>query len=270
MSTHSGRLIVGGSLLTNPSIIAVSGKGGAGKTIITALIAMILKNVSGLRLLLIDGDPSTSHLARILGLRVERTLEDVRKNVIKVASEGDEEEKREMVKSLDYHLLEALVEDKGFNLLALGTPESPGCFCPANTLLRDAIETLSKNFDITLVDCEAGLEQINRKVIRSVKKLLIVTDPTLRGLQTADAIRKTAYKYTHHQETGLIINRIRSQDEALKIKRRAEEIQLNVLGTVPEDENITELDALGKPITEIPSSAPSLKAVKKICERIKF
>ncbi len=255
--------------MTDSSIIAVAGKGGAGKTVITALMAIVLKNVPRLRLLLIDGDPSTSHLARILGLRVERTLEDLRKNVIKVASEGDEDEKGEIVDSLDYYLLEALVEDKGFNLLAMGTPDSPGCFCPANTLLRDAIETLSKNFDVTLVDCEAGLEQINRKVVRSVKTLLIVTDPTLRGLQTANAIRETAAKYTHHRETGLIINRVRSPDEIVEIKRRAEELQLKVLGTVPEDENITKLDTLGKPITEIPSSAPSLKAVKKIFEKLK-
>ncbi len=254
--------------MANSFIIAVAGKGGAGKTVIAALMAMVLKDVSGLRLLLIDGDPSTSHLARILGLKVERTLEDLRKNVIKVAGEEDEEEKEEMVKTLDYYLLEALVEDKGFNLLAMGTPEGPGCFCPANTLLRDAIETLSKNFDITIVDCEAGLEQINRKVVRSVNKLLVVTDPTLRGLQTADAIRETAYKYTHYQEMGLIINRVRSQGEARKIIKRAEEISLRVLGTVPEDENITKLDTLGKPITELPSSAPSLKAVKKICEKL--
>ncbi|MGQ9720742.1 MAG: ATP-binding protein [Candidatus Jordarchaeum sp.] len=255
--------------MSSTRIIAVSGKGGAGKTVITALMAIVLREVPRLRLLLIDGDPSMSHLARILGLRVERTLEDLRGDVIKVASEGDEEEKGEMVKSLDYYLFEALVEDKGFNLLAMGTPDSPGCFCPANTLLRDAIETLSKNFDMTVVDCEAGLEQINRKVVRSVNRLLIVTDPTLRGLQTADAIRKTADRYTHYQEMGLIINRIRSPAEASKIIKEAATLQLKVLGTVPEDENISKLDTLGKPITEITSDAPSLKAVRKICESLK-
>lgn len=255
--------------MSSTRIIAVSGKGGAGKTVITALMAIVLREVPRLRLLLIDGDPSMSHLARILGLRVERTLEDLRRDVIKVASEGDEEEKGEMVKSLDYYLFEALVEDKGFNLLAMGTPDSPGCFCPANTLLREAIETLSKNFDMTVVDCEAGLEQINRKVVRSVNRLLIVTDPTLRGLQTADAIRKTADRYTHYQEMGLIINRIRSPAEASEIIKEAATLQLKVLGAVPEDENISKLDSLGKPITEIPSDAPSLKAVRKICESLK-
>ncbi len=251
-------------------IIAVSGKGGAGKTVITALLAIVLKEIPELRLLLIDGDPSMSHLARILGLRVDRTLEDVREDIIRAAGEGNEEIRAETVKSLDYYLLEALVEDKGFNLLAIGTPVSPGCFCPANTLLKDAIEALSKNFDITVVDCEAGLEQINRKVFRSVSSLLIVTDPTMRGLQTAEAIRKTAQRYTNCNEVGLVINRVRSPDEERGIKEKAKELGLKVLGVVPEDENISKLDTLGKPITELLSKAPSLEAVKGIYKKLSF
>ncbi len=245
-------------------IIAVSGKGGTGKTLITALLALIFKETPELRFLLIDGDPSMSHLARILGLRVERTLEDIREDIIRVAGEGDEETRVETVKSLDYYLLEALVEEKGFNLLAIGTPVSPGCFCPANTLLRDAIETLSKNFDYTLVDCEAGLEQINRKVVRSVSSLLIVTDPTLRGLQTAEAIRKTAKRYTHCEEMGLVINRVRNPEEEIEIKNEAEKLGFKLLGIIPEDEKISKLDNLGKPITELPVEAPSLEAVREI------
>jgi len=249
-------------------IVAVSGKGGVGKTVITALMAIVLKEASGVRMLLIDGDPSMSHLARILGLGVERTLEDVREDIIRAAGESDEEAREEVVRSLDYYLLETLVEEKGFNLLAIGTPVSPGCFCPANTLLRDAIESLSKNFDVTIVDCEAGLEQINRRVVRAVDKLLIVTDPTRRGLQTAEAIRKTAKKYTHCREMGLVINRIRKRDEEKWIREQAETMGFSVLGVVPEDENISKLDALGKPITDVPSGAPSLEAVKRIVNNI--
>ncbi|MFB0562468.1 MAG: AAA family ATPase [Candidatus Lokiarchaeia archaeon] len=252
--------------MKNARIIAVSGKGGVGKTVITALMAMVLKESTGLHLLLIDGDPSVSHLARILGLRVDKTLEDIREEIIRVADEGDEEARAETVRSLDYYLLETLVEDKGFNLLSIGTPVSPGCFCPANTLLRDAIESLSKNFDVTLVDCEAGLEQINRKVVRSVSSLLIVTDPTLRGLQTAEAIRKTAKRYTNCKEMGLVVNRVRSPDEESGIKDEAEKLGFKVLGVVPEDENISRLDTLGKPITEIPSEAPSLAAIRGIAK----
>nr|MDO8082194.1 AAA family ATPase [Candidatus Freyarchaeota archaeon] len=256
--------------MRNSHIIALSGKGGAGKTVITALMAIVLREIPGLHVLLIDGDPSMSHLARILGLRVERTLEDVREDIIRVADKGSEEERAERVRSLDYYLLEALVEEKGFNLLAIGTPVSPGCFCPANTLLRDAIESLSKNFDVTLVDCEAGLEQINRKVIRSVNSLLIVADPTLRGLQTAEVIRKTAEKYTHCSETGLVINRVRSPHEERGIREKAEKLELRVLGVVPEDENISELDTLGKPITEISSEASSLESVRGIINNLKL
>ena len=247
-------------------IIAVCGKGGTGKTIITALLAKVISRTKKYRLFLIDADPAMAHLARILGLQVGKTLEDIRNEIIETAGRRIKDEEEEMVRTLDYRMFEALVEGNEFSLLAMGRPEGPGCFCPANVLLRKSIETLSKHFDIVLIDCEAGLEHINRKAIRTIDTLIMVTDPTIRGVQTAEAISKASYKFTHSKLTGLVINRVK--DHAESIQDYAKKVGLKVVGLIPEDPYITNLDISGGTLKDLPEDAQIFKAVEKILKNI--
>ena len=171
-----------------------------------------------------------------------------------------------MANKLDYMTLEALTETEDFALLAMGRTETLGCFCPVNDVLRATIETLSKSFDTIVIDGEAGLEQINRQVMRAVNTLIIVTDPTSRGLETASMIRRMVLEdeVLHCERMGLVFNRVQGNEELLT--NSAEEIGLQIFGFIPQDQTITHHDLLGKPITELPGTSPGLAAVREVVQ----
>ena len=247
--------------------IAICGKGGVGKTAFTVLLTKVLVGSNG-KLLVVDADPVVG-LPQALGVSVAKTMGDVSEEIIRAARTGGKKEKIEVVSMLDYMILEALVELDGFALLAMGKREGPGCFCPVNDLLRDAIESLSGSFDIILIDSEAGVEQINRRVIRKVDKPLIVTDATIRGIQTAALINEVAHKRKAKGDTrmGLVINRVREGQEE-QLRQAAEQAGLEIVGFIPEDENITQYDLAGKPLYNLEDNSPSVVAVRKIAKKL--
>src|SRR5512137_870583 len=171
-------------------LVAVCGKGGTGKTAFTAMMTRaFLESHQAGKLLLIDADPALG-LPNALGVKVKRTMGQIREDIINTARSGDQSEKTQIADRLDYMILEALIETDRFALLAMGRTETLGCFCPVNDLLRGAIESLSRNFNTIIIDGEAGVEQINRQVVRNVETLIVISDATTRGLQTASLIKK--------------------------------------------------------------------------------
>ncbi len=245
-------------------LVAVCGKGGTGKTALTAMMTRVLLDSSNSgKLLLIDADPAMG-LPIALGIKVKRTMGQVREEIIKTARGSDKEKKTKLASMLDYMVLEALYETDSFSLLAMGRTETLGCFCPVNNLLRDAIETLSSNFDTIVIDGEAGVEQINRQVMRRVDTLIIVSDATSRGIQTAALLKKMAQddQVIQCEKAGLVFNRVQGNEELLK--QAAQEIGLDVFGYIPQDENIAYHDLVGKSILELPATSPGLAAVRHI------
>jgi CO dehydrogenase maturation factor len=240
-------------------IIAVTGKGGTGKTALTTLITKVLIQHQK-KLLVIDADPAMG-LANVLGIQAARTLEDLRLEIIKVGGRGIEDEKQDLIQSLDYKIMELLIEKSGFTALIMGQPRTAGCFCPANTLLRDAIAPLTKAFTVLLMDCEAGLEQINRKVVQTINLLLIVSDPTVRGLETAAAIQKMAKKFTQASKIGLILNKVSNQAILDTMRKKT---ALDIIGTIPFDPQIAEFDLIGRTLLDLPTNSESVKAVEQI------
>ena len=249
-------------------MIAVAGKGGTGKTIFTAILTKLLIKDKRLKILVIDADPAMG-LRSALGVEVNKTIGQIREEIIKSAR-SKRGEKNWVTRMLDYEVLNALGEGDGFGLLVMGRQESAGCFCPANALLKDAIQSLSKSFDIVLIDCEAGLEQINREVIKPVGTLVIITDLTMRGMQTAAAIKRSAQKFTEAERMGLVMNRVkRGEEKSVQNLARYTGLEgLEILGTIPEDKNVTVWDLLGKPIIDLPDTSPSVKAVQQIMGNI--
>ena len=255
------------SVSPSKRLVAVCGKGGTGKTVLTAMMTRVLvESGNAPKLLLIDADPAMG-LPNALGVNVRRTMGQIREEIITTARRGKKEEKIQLADMLDYMVLEALNEMDGFALLAMGRTETLGCFCPVNDLLRGAIETLSQSFDFILIDGEAGLEQINRQVMRHVDTLIIVTDATSRGLQTAAQIKKLAQsdRVIKCGRMGLVFNRVQGNEELLR--QSAQEMGLEVLGYIPQDENIVYHDLVGKPIIELPATSPALAAVHSIVEK---
>lgn len=249
-------------------VIALAGKGGVGKTAVTVMMIKILMEIRrNSKVLLIDGDPAMG-LPAALGVEVSRTIGQAREAIINSARGDNKQGRAQIADMLDFLILDALAEMEGFSLLEMGQTETLGCFCPVNDLLSAAIEPISRSFDVVLIDCEAGLEQINRKVVRTVDNLVIVTDATLRGVQTAALIKKTTDEHNilPYGEIGLVLNKVR--EEAKTIIHAAEKIGLKILGSIPEDENIARYDLVGKPLTELPTSSPGLIATKRILEAI--
>jgi len=252
-------------LKKTPLIIAIAGKGGVGKTIITTLIAKAISTSYEFKLLLIDADPTHPHLSKMVKLVPEESLEKIRADLIDNTI-SKKENIQEIAESIDFKVYNAIKESKDFSLFSIGQPEGPGCFCPSNALLRKVIESISRDFDIVLIDCEAGLEQINRMVIKSVDYVIVVTDISLRSVETAYSIRQSAKKFTNYRKIGVIINRVKGDIE--KITDKLKEYDLAVIASISEDEILTEFDLEGKPIIDIPDQSASYQVIKENIHRI--
>jgi len=252
---------------TENKLIAVCGKGGSGKT---ALVAMLTKHIlrkDRARLLVIDADP-TMNLPATLGVEVKKTVTEIREKIIEEARSAGRQEKELIARSLDYMLFEALIEADKFTLLVMGRPDSVGCYCPVNALLRDGIETLAKDFDTILIDGEAGVEQISRQVMRSVDTPIIVSDISARGLKTAAMIRDViaSQKIIKYKKLGLVLNRVRG-DEAI-LREYVDRTGLDLFGWIPEDENITRFDMESRPLLELPDDSPAFQAAGEVLASI--
>jgi len=213
-------------------VIAVTGKGGTGKTMLSALMVRLLGRETGAKVLAIDADSSIS-LPYALGMAVGKTLSETRTEITEdpTARKG----------AMDRHV---------------------------RALLRYGIQSLSDEFDVTVVDGEAGPEQINRRALESIDTLVILTDTSIRGFQTASVIQGIAGVRTGARlgQKGLVINRLKENSQP--VDERARELGLEVFGHIPEDENITEYDAAGKPMVDLPDTSPSVEAVRGILKRM--
>ncbi len=255
-----------GKVLRNtPLSIAVVGKGGVGKTIITTLLAKVISQQFNYKLLLIDADPAHPHLSNMVKLVPKKSLEAIRTDIIESTLKKEKTPKK-LAENVDFKVYNSMAESKDFCLFSIGQPEGPGCFCPSNTLLKKVIESISQDFDIVLIDCEAGLEQINRLVLESVDFILIVTDISLRSVETANSIKKSAKKFTKYKKLGIIINKVKGNIDL--ILEKLNQLNLPLIGKLPEDETIIKQDLEGKPIIDIPEDAPSLRAVKDLVKKI--
>ncbi|MHA2035949.1 MAG: AAA family ATPase, partial [Promethearchaeota archaeon] len=216
-------------LSKKPLIVAVVGKGGVGKTIVTTLLAKTLSQNYDFKILLIDADPTHPHLSNMVNLIPQVSLEMIRIDVINKTLDK-EKSIRELAENIDFEVYNAIVEGKDFSLISIGQPEDPGCFCPSNTLLRKVIESISKDYDIILIDCEAGLEQINRMVIESVDILLIVVDLSIRSVETANTLRKSAKKFTNYKKLGIVLNKVKG--DIIYIANKLKELELPLLAKI--------------------------------------
>ncbi len=247
-------------------LYAICGKGGSGKTALAALMTKYFLQHARGKLLLIDADP-TMCLPATLGVQAKLTVNDIRERIIREARSAGAKEKQSLARSLDYMLFEALLEADRFSLLVMGRPDSLGCYCPVNDLLREGIKTLAKHFDTILIDGEAGVEQISRQVIRSVDVPVIVSDISARGLRTAALIKQIIenHRIIEYKKMGLALNRVRPQDDAAALARGA---GLDLFGAVPQDENITAFDMQSRPLLHLPDDSPAFVAVADMLQKM--
>ncbi len=252
--------------------IAVAGKGGTGKTMVAALLIQhLIEHHSG-SILAIDADPSTN-LHLVLGVPLEETIGDIREETLQETYRGG----LGGISKHDYlevRINRALVESKGFDLLAMGRPEGPGCYCAANHMLRFCIDRLAKSYDYVVIDNEAGLEHLSRRTTRDVDLLLIISDPTMRGLIAAlrvvDLIRELDTRASHIR---LIVNRVPVDGDgqptlAPQLEALIKEKGLELAGLIPEDSAVADYDTLGKPLIYLPLQTLIRSAMKEIIESL--
>lgn len=243
-------------------VIAVAGKGGTGKTTIAGLIIRYLEEKKAGSILAVDADPS-SNLNLVLGMEVKDTVGQVREAGRKRPAGLS------LPDYLDLAINLALVEGEGkIDLLTMGRPEGKGCYCSANNILRECLKRLSSSYDWTVIDNEAGLEHISRQTNRDVDFLFIISDPTLRGIITAERIKDLIGELENKvHKTYLIVNQSRGElPEGLT--KRIEEKGLNLIGLLPLDERVSEYDLLGKPLFGIPSDSVIYKELKEILDKV--
>lgn len=243
--------------------IAIAGKGGTGKTTIAALLIKLLTEKGAV--LAIDGDPS-ANLYMALGLPPAETVGAVREEMVdrRVAE-------RIGIPRPDYLALrvqEVLVESQGVDLLAMGRPEGPGCYCAANNWLRDSIDRLAGNYDYVVIDCEAGMEHISRQTARDVDILLLASDPTIRGISAAGRMKELIGELrTHVDQIALVVNRV-SDSLPPEIAQAIKEAELELIAVLPEDPGMMMLEVRGAPLTELPAESPLRKGVLALAGKL--
>jgi len=250
------------------NIIAVAGKGGTGKTVIASLLLKFLAENGMGRVLAIDADPATC-LPSTLGVKVKRTIGDVREEIASPSGVFfSEHMPTDML--IEYKIEEIMVNTPRFSVLAMGRSEGPGCYCLINDMLRHFIDKLSSRFPTILIDCEAGLEHLSRRTTRDVDTMLVISDPTKRGIDTALAIKNLAEKLQiNFRHIYLVLNKVTEDEEVRSfLDEMVKSSGLMHIGTVPEDENIRAYDLVGKPIIELPDDSKAVVAVKEIFEKI--
>ena len=256
--------------------IALAGKGGVGKTTIAGmLIKYLVQNKPG-PVLAIDADPS-SNLNMVLGLDLDWTVGDIREDMLAQV-------KRSIVGGgaamgslpggiskhdyLDLKIRSSLAEGEAFDLIAMGRSEGTGCYCAVNHNLREVIDSISKNYRYIVIDNEAGMEHLSRRTTRDVQHLLIVSDPTQRGIVAAERIASFRNELDIQIEHAyLIINRLSGSFSPL-LQSEINKLDIPLLGTVSTDEELSSFEFSGTPLVELGNESPVFQAVAGMMDAI--
>lgn len=257
--------------------IALAGKGGTGKTTIAAMVIKYLTQTQSGAVLAIDADPS-SNLNMVLGLELEWTVGDIREDMLaqvkqSLAAGGAAMgslpggiNKRDY---LDYEIRSSLAEGDHVDLIAMGRSEGPGCYCAVNHNLREVIDSLSKNYRYVVIDNEAGMEHLSRRTTRDVQHLLIVSDPTQRGIVAAERIAALRHELDINIEQAyLILNGLTGDRIPAPLQARIDALDIPLLGVVPHSEELAEFEFSGRPLVEMGDESPVYQAVAEMMRQI--
>ena len=278
-------------------ILALVGKGGVGKTTIcSAFVRSLSEKYPEARILAIDADPAVG-LSTALGVTPGVTLDDLRRAIIEKAASGAGKEAIELLGEVRFRIFDALTETERFAFLAIGRPEGAGCYCAVNAYLKEVIEMISRDFDFVVIDGEAGIEQVNRRVMEKVTHLFFVTDGSKKGVQVVNSIHHVADELVAYDKCGVIVNRVDDPEviRALTEGNPAEDpvpgkdpaedpmpgkdpaenpvpgkdlAGMEILGVIPSDPEHAKNDVLGKSIFELSADAPVCKGAKEALERM--
>ena len=243
--------------------IAITGKGGTGKTALAALlIRHIVHSDTDHVLLAVDSD-SDANLPEALGETVEKTVGDIRETAIEgLPPDADK------MQILESKIYEVLIEKPRYDLLVMGRPDGPGCYCYANNLLRGIMDKVTENYDIVVIDTAAGMEHLSRRIIRNLDYLLVVTDGSRKGLSTAERIRDLVGELDlGFKQIYVVLNKVTSENRD-SLTKHASELGFAIAGTIPFDTMLAEYDLEGLPLVDLPDESEAVVEAGRIAELI--
>lgn len=241
-------------------IIAIAGKGGTGKTTLAALIIRALKESNSGSVLAIDADPN-SNLDEVLGVKSISTIVDIMDDISKNPDQIPQGVTKD--RYINLKVQESLNEEEGFDLLSMGRPEGPGCYCFANNMLRGLIKDLMKNYSYVIIDNEAGMEHLSRRLVRHMDSLYIVSDTTPIGIRAAHRISVLADELgVKVKEKFLVLNKSKGKEDILKGEIQKTGLNVNII--LPLNEEIEDNAVNKRTIFDLSDGNAVLKEVKKI------
>ena len=256
--------------------IALAGKGGVGKTTLAALIIKYLAETQDGSILAIDADPS-SNLNMMLGLDLEWTVGDIREGMVDEVKNSlmaggaamgalpGGVTKREY---LDYHIRASMSEGRRYDLIVMGRSEGAGCYCAVNHNLREVLDSIGKNYSFVVIDNEAGMEHLSRRTTRDVDHLIVVTDPSQRGLVAARRIADFRKELDIHIEKAyLVINRL-SDGIPAPLQASINAFDIPLLGALPSDSELEEIEVNARPLVDVSTANPVYQAVAEMMQKI--
>jgi CO dehydrogenase maturation factor len=244
--------------------IAVGGKGGVGKTTVAALLLRGLLDRGARPVLAVDADPNTC-LDELLGVRARATVGSVREEARVLSGQGRLPPGISKQELLELRIAESLVEAEDFDLVAMGRCEGPGCYCYANNVLRQVIGKLSDAYPWVLIDNEAGLENLSRRIVRRVDWLVLVSDPSARGLTTVGRLHALAREMeVDFARCALVVNRVRGSEPPPRAVALAEELGVDLLLALPDDAELAELAERGDDVFELAEGNAVLAALEAL------
>lgn len=250
--------------MAKATIIAVAGKGGVGKTSIAAtIVRTLVENHGEKKILAIDADPAVG-LSTALNVEVSATIDDIRKSIIENVEDGNKAQAIELLNEARYRIFDAMVEKDGYAFIAVGRPESAGCYCKINSYLKDVISILSEEFDYVVIDGEAGIEQINRRVMEKVTHLILVTDQSKKGRDVCKTIKAVADELVMYDEIGTVVNRASDVYAVKDLDYNGVEL-LTVIGA---DDSLANCDLKGESVFELPSNSKIVEGVKQALTKL--
>jgi len=244
--------------------IAVAGKGGTGKTTFAALVIKSLLQGKNPSILALDADPN-SNLNEALGLEVEKAISEILEATKdpKAVPEG-------MSKHMfiEYMLSQAIIETKNIDLLVMGGPQGPGCYCYPNDILKGNMDKLAPNYDYVVVDNEAGLEHISRGTVKKVNHLFVISDGSVRGIRSAARVRELIEALKNEiDNVYLVITKISNEEQLDTIMPEIQKTGLNFIGYIPMDEQVVEYDLHARALFDLPDDSKAVESVKDILNK---
>jgi len=248
--------------------IAVAGKGGTGKTTLTGLIIRYLIERRKGPVLAVDAD-ANSNLNEVLGVDCTGTVGHIREEAL--ATAGGRPHGMSLDEYLDMRVSQVMVEAPGFDLIVMGRPEGPGCYCAANNVIRKFTDHLIESYPYIVTDNEAGLEHLSRRTTQDTDLLLAISDPSARGVLTAGRVNGIVDELgLDVRKRVLIVNRVPGDGLPPELESAVAQTGMELAGTVPGDENITAFDLSGRPLVELPADSRAVKALYAILDRLEI